>query len=42
MTRIPYASEVGSLLYIMMCTLSHIAYVVGLVNIDQLDPNPLH
>ena len=32
MSRVPYASAVGSLMYVMMCTRPDICYVVGLVS----------
>jgi len=37
-SRVPYASVVGSLMYVMMCTLPDIFYVVGLVSRYQLNP----
>eukprot|EP00253_Pinus_taeda_P004954 PITA_04954 len=35
MSKIPYASTVGSLMYAMVCTRPHIAYSVGIVNVDM-------
>jgi len=32
MSRVPYASDVGSLMYAMICTRFNICYVAGLVN----------
>ena len=32
MRRVPYASEVGSLMYAMVCSRSDIAYAVGVVS----------
>lgn len=31
MKNIPYGSAVGTLMYVQMCTLSYIAFVVGLL-----------
>ena len=38
MSRIPYASTVGSLMYTMLCTRPDICYVVGVVSRYQSDP----
>ena len=38
MSRVPYASAIGSLMYAMMCTLPDICYVVGLVSRFQSNP----
>ena len=42
MSRIPYASTVGSLMYAMLCTRLDICYVVGIVSRYQLDPGEEH
>ena len=42
MSRVPYASVVGSLMYAMMCTRPDICYVVGLVNRFQSNPDQKH
>ena len=38
MSKIPYVSAVGSLMYVMMCTRPNICYVVGLVSQYQSNP----
>ena len=38
MSRIPYASTVGSIMYVMLCTMPDIAYAVGIVSRFQVDP----
>jgi hypothetical protein len=42
MSRVPYASFVGSLMYAMMCTRLDICYVVGLVSRYQSNPGQKH
>ena len=42
MSRIPYASAVGSLMYVMLCTRPDICYAVGVVSRYQLDPGKEH
>jgi len=42
MSRVPYASVVGSLMYAMMCTCPDICYVVGLVSRYQSNPGQKH
>ena len=42
MFRVPYASDVGSLMYAMMCTRPDICYVVGLVSLYQSNPSKKH
>jgi hypothetical protein len=42
MSRIPYASVIGSLMYAMMCTRPDICYAVGLVNRYQSNPGQKH
>ena len=38
MTRIPYASAVGSIMYAMICTRPDVAYLLGVVSRYQSDP----
>ena len=38
MSRVPYASAVGSLIYAMMCTRLDICYAIGLVGRYQSNP----
>ena len=42
MSRIPFASAVGSLMYAMLCTRPDIYYAVGIVNRYQSDPGEEH
>ena len=42
MSRIPFASVVGSLMYAMLCTRSDICYVVGIVSRYQSNPGEEH
>ena len=42
MSRVPYSSAVGSLMYAMMCTQPDICYVVGLVNRYQSNLGSRH
>ena len=42
MSRVPYASVVGCLMYAMMCTRLDICYVVGLVSRNQSNPSQKH
>ncbi|XP_075074757.1 secreted RxLR effector protein 161-like [Nicotiana tabacum] len=42
MSRVPYSSVVGSLMYVMMCTRPDICYVVGLVSRYQSNPGRDH
>ena len=42
MARVPYASAVGSLMYVMMCTRPDICYAVGLVSRYQSNPGYKH
>jgi hypothetical protein len=42
MSRVPYASAVGSLMYAMMCTRPNIFYAVGLVSRYQSNPGQKH
>ena len=41
-SRVPYASAVGSLMYAMMCTRPDICYAVGLVSRYQSNPGQKH
>ena len=42
MSRVPYASVIGSLMYAMMCTRPDICYAVGLVSRYQSNPDQKH
>ena len=42
MSRVPYASVVGSLMYAMMCTCPDICYAVGLISQYQSNPSQKH
>ena len=42
MSRVPYASAVGSLMYAMMCTRPDICYAVGLISRFQSNPGQKH
>ena len=42
MSRVPYASAIGSLMYAMMCTRPDICYDVGLVSRFQSNPGQKH
>ena len=42
MSRIPFASAVGSLMYAMLCTRPDICYAVGIVSRYQSDPGEEH
>ena len=42
MRRYPYASVVGSLIYIMLCIRPDICYIVGMVSCFQSNPGPDH
>ena len=42
MEGIPYASVVGSLMYVMLCTRLDIYFAVGMVSRYQSNPGPEH
>ena len=42
MSRIPYASMVGSIMYTVTCTMSDVAYLQGIVSRYQSDPGEKH
>ena len=42
MSKVPYLSAVGSLMYVMMCIMSDICYVVGLASRYQSNPGQEH
>ena len=41
-SKVPYSSAIGSLMYAMMCTRLDICYVVGLANIFHSNPSVKH
>ena len=42
MSRISYASTVGSIIYVMICTQSNVAYSLRVVSKYQFDPSENH
>ncbi|XP_068318544.1 secreted RxLR effector protein 161-like [Pyrus communis] len=42
MANVPYASAVGSLMYVMLCTRPDICHVVGIVSRYQSNPGQAH
>ena len=42
MQKVPYASTVGSLMYVMLCMRPDICYIVGIVSRYQSNPGPNH
>ena len=42
MSKVPYSSAIGSLMYVMMCTRTDICYVVGMVSHYQANPGMKH
>ena len=42
MRQIPYALAVGSLMYAMLCTMTNICYLVGIVSKYQSNLGPKH
>ena len=42
MSRVPYASAVGFIMYAMTCTRADVAYSLGVVSIYQFDPGEAH
>ena len=42
MSRVPYASAVGSIMYAMTCTRPNVAYSLGVVSRYQSDPGENH
>ena len=42
MKKVPYASAVGSLMYVMLCTRPYISYAVGMVSRYQSNPGEAH
>lgn len=39
MSKIPYASAIGSIMYAMTCTLPNVAYAFSMMSRYQYDPN---
>ena len=42
MSRIPYASAIGSIMYAMLCTRPDVAYAISLTSRYQADPGESH
>jgi hypothetical protein len=42
MSKVPYSSTVGSLMYVMVCTRSDIAHAVGVVSMYMNNPSKEH
>ncbi|PKI64641.1 hypothetical protein CRG98_014979 [Punica granatum] len=42
MSRIPYASAIGSIMYVMLCTRPDVSYTLSMTNRYQSDPGERH
>ena len=42
MSKIPYASTIGSIMYVMLCTLSNVSYALSMTRRYQSDPGESH
>jgi hypothetical protein len=42
MSKVSYASEIGSLMYAMLCTRPDICFIVGMVSRYRSNPGPAH
>ena len=42
MSKIPYASSIGSIMYAMLCSQSDVSYALSMTSIYQLDPSESH
>ena len=42
MSKIPYASTIGSIMYVMLCTRPDVSYALSMTSIYQLDPGESH
>ena len=42
MSKIPYASAIGSIMYVMLCTRPDVSYALSITSRYQLDPGKIH
>ena len=42
MSKIPYASTIGSIMYVMLCTRPDVSYALSITSRDQSDPDESH
>ena len=42
MDKIPYASAIGSIMYVMLCTRPDVSYALSMTSRFQLDPGECH
>ena len=42
MSKIPYASAIGSIMYVMLCTRMDVAYALSMTSRFQQDPGEKH
>ena len=42
MDKIPYASAIGSIMYVMLCTRPDVAHAISLTSRYQFDPGSIH